>query len=58
VAGEHRDVVCAVHLGLMQGALAELRAPFTAARLKPFVGPSLCVATMQNASASALPEDH
>lgn len=44
VAEEHRDVVCSVHLGLMQGALAEMRAPVTADRLEPFVAPSLCVA--------------
>lgn len=44
VAERHRDVVCALHLGLMQGALGELRAPVTADRLDPFVEPSLCVA--------------
>lgn len=44
VAAEHRDVVCSIHLGLMQGALAEMRAPITADRLEPFVAPSLCVA--------------
>lgn len=46
VAEEHRDVVCAVHLGLMQGALAEMRAPFTTDRLEPFVEPTLCVASL------------
>jgi len=46
VAEEHREVVCAVHLGLMQGALAEMRAPVTTEKLKPFVEPSLCVATI------------
>jgi predicted ArsR family transcriptional regulator len=46
VAVAHRDVVCAVHLGLMQGALAEMRAPLTAERLEPFVEPSLCVARL------------
>jgi predicted ArsR family transcriptional regulator len=42
-ASEHSEVVCSVHLGLMQGLLAELDAPFQAARLDPFVEPSLCV---------------
>jgi len=42
-AGEHTEVVCSVHLGLMQGLLAELDAPFQASRLDPFVEPSLCV---------------
>ena len=43
-AEEHREVVCSVHLGLMQGVLAELDAPLIADRLDPFVEPSLCVA--------------
>lgn len=43
-ATEHRDVVCSVHLGLMQGILAELGAPVDAERLDPFVEPSLCIA--------------
>ncbi len=45
-AKAHPEVVCAVHLGLMQGALAETRAPFTADWLQPFVEPSLCVASL------------
>ena len=44
VAERHTDVVCALHLGLMQGALAELRAPLTADALQPFVTPTLCIA--------------
>ena len=44
VAEGHREVVCAIHLGLMRGALAEMGAPVTADRLIPFVEPSLCVA--------------
>lgn len=43
-AESHPSVVCPVHLGLMQGALAEMRAPVTAERLEPFVEPSLCIA--------------
>jgi predicted ArsR family transcriptional regulator len=43
-AEQHRDVVCAIHLGLMQGVLGEIDAPLTADRLDPFVEPSLCVA--------------
>jgi predicted ArsR family transcriptional regulator len=46
VAREHREVVCSVHLGLMQGALAEMRAPLSADRLEPLVQPSLCVARL------------
>ena len=44
VAQRHQDVVCSLHLGLMQGALAKMRAPVTADRLEPFAEPSLCVA--------------
>jgi predicted ArsR family transcriptional regulator len=44
VAETNLQVVCAVHLGIMQGVLAELRSPVTANRLEPFVEPSLCVA--------------
>lgn len=41
---EHRDVVCSLHLGLMRGALKEVRAPLGVDRLDPFVEPSLCLA--------------
>jgi predicted ArsR family transcriptional regulator len=44
VAEHHQDVVCSVHLGLMQGALAEMRAPLTVDRLEPFVEQNLCLA--------------
>ena len=43
VAEHHQDVICSLHLGLMRGALARMRAPVTADRLDPFVEPSLCV---------------
>jgi predicted ArsR family transcriptional regulator len=51
VAENHQDVVCQLHLGLMRGALAQMRAPVTADRLQPFAEPSLCIAylaTWQN----------
>ena len=44
VAVEHSDVVCGVHLGLMQGALEQWGAPATSVRLEPFVRPGLCLA--------------
>lgn len=44
LARERGDVVCAVHLGLMRGALRELGAPLDAVRLEPFVEPDLCLA--------------
>jgi predicted ArsR family transcriptional regulator len=47
VAEGHQDVVCALHLGLMQGALTQMRAPVTADRLEPFAEPSLCLAHLE-----------
>jgi predicted ArsR family transcriptional regulator len=46
VAQHHQDVICSLHLGLMRGALGQMRAPLTADRLDPFVEPSLCVARL------------
>lgn len=40
----HGNLVCALHLGLMQGALTALDSPVTVDRLDPFVEPDLCVA--------------
>ena len=37
-------VVCPMHLGLMQGAMAAAHSPATVERLEPFVEPSLCLA--------------
>jgi predicted ArsR family transcriptional regulator len=44
VAREHPEVVCAMHLGLLRGALTRVGAPPTAVELLPFVEPELCVA--------------
>lgn len=43
-AEAHRDVVCSIHLGLMQGILAAIDAPIDTQRLDPFVKPNLCIA--------------
>jgi predicted ArsR family transcriptional regulator len=43
VAERHKEVICALHLGLMRGALARMRAPLSADRLDPFAEPGLCV---------------
>ncbi len=45
-AEANRDVVCAVHLGLMRGVLAELTAPVRVDSLEPFVEPNLCIARL------------
>ena len=47
VAQKHPDVVCAIHLGLMQGALDELGAPVATTSLDPFVTPHVCVARLE-----------
>jgi len=49
---EHQDVVCAVHLGLMQGVLSEIGAPIVADRLEPFVEPNLCIAHVNTAKSA------
>lgn len=41
-----RSVVCAVHLGLLRGALGELRSPIEVRSLVPFVEPGHCVASL------------
>jgi predicted ArsR family transcriptional regulator len=46
LAESHPDVVCGAHLGMIQGALAELGAPVSATRLLPFVQPELCIVTL------------
>jgi predicted ArsR family transcriptional regulator len=46
VAQHHQNVICALHLGLMRGALERMRAPVTADQLDPFVEPSLCIARL------------
>jgi predicted ArsR family transcriptional regulator len=46
------EMLCSVHLGLMQGALATMRAPVTVDHLDPFVEPDLCVAHLAPASAA------
>lgn len=50
LAEEYGDLVCRIHLGLMQGALAELRAPVTAAGLEPFAEPGACLARLEPAT--------
>ena len=47
VAQRHSDVVCTMHLGLIEGVLAELRAPLEAQSLEPWVAPGLCVARLR-----------
>jgi predicted ArsR family transcriptional regulator len=41
---DSREVVCAIHLGVMRGAMEELDAPVTVNRLEPFQRPDRCLA--------------
>lgn len=49
-AQEHPEVVCSVHRGLMDGALAEMGAPLATERLVPFAEPAGCVARLTRSS--------
>ncbi|MCX5251300.1 helix-turn-helix domain-containing protein [Streptomyces sp. NBC_00201] len=52
LAEEYGTIVCPLHLGLMQGALAELRAPVEAVRLEPFAEPDACLAHLASSTAA------
>ena len=43
LAESHGAVICALHLGLLRGALEELRAPVQVEALRPFAEPGVCV---------------
>jgi predicted ArsR family transcriptional regulator len=47
------QVVCPIHLGLMQGAMAAWHAPVTVNRLDPFAEPDLCVAHLARTGAGS-----
>ncbi|TFV66926.1 UNVERIFIED_ORG: ArsR family transcriptional regulator [Bacillus sp. AZ43] len=55
VARAHPQVVCAVHLGLLRGALSRMGMPQAAASaaLQPFVTPELCLAEIATTPLSA-----
>jgi predicted ArsR family transcriptional regulator len=46
------EIICPVHLGLMQGALEAWKAPVTVDRLDPFVEPDLCLAHLTSVGTS------
>lgn len=48
LAEEATDVVCPIHLGLMQGALEAIDASVRVERLDPFAQPDLCVAHLKS----------
>lgn len=52
LAVDQPQIVCAVHLGIMQGALAQWGAPAAVDRLDPFVKPNLCMTRLSTVGAS------
>lgn len=44
LAEDRSDIVCAIHLGLMQGAMESWQSPLTVDTLRPFAQPDLCIA--------------
>jgi predicted ArsR family transcriptional regulator len=56
LAETRAQVVCPVHLGLMQGAMDAWDAPITVDRLEAFVEPDLCLAHLAPARAAVLTE--
>lgn len=46
-AVEHSEIVCPLHLGLMQGVLETLDAPVEATVLEPFARPDVCCAHLR-----------
>ncbi|WP_406447502.1 helix-turn-helix domain-containing protein [Streptomyces sp. NBC_01613] len=52
LAEEYGQIVCPLHLGLMKGALAQLRAPVEASRLEPFAESDVCLAHLTPAHAA------
>ena len=43
LAEHHRDIICPLHLGLIQGAFAGLDSPVTATELAPFAEAGACI---------------
>ncbi|GAB2651693.1 helix-turn-helix transcriptional regulator [Kribbella swartbergensis] len=50
LAEDYSSTLCPLHLGLMRGALAEIRAPIEATRLEPFAEPDACLVHLESKS--------
>ncbi|MFG3440697.1 helix-turn-helix transcriptional regulator [Nonomuraea sp. NPDC047897] len=55
LVGTRADVICPLHLGLMQGAMTALGAPVTVDRLDPFAEPDLCLAHLATSAGTGRP---
>jgi predicted ArsR family transcriptional regulator len=49
LAESHGDVICALHLGLLRGALDQLHAPVQVEALRPFAEPGVCLVDLSAA---------
>lgn len=57
LAAEQPEVVCRLHLGLLQGAVNRLGRPAEGVRLEPFVAPGLCEAFVPTSTVQIRPRD-
>ncbi|TDO66451.1 putative ArsR family transcriptional regulator [Kribbella sp. VKM Ac-2571] len=55
LAEEYSSTLCPLHLGLMRGALTEIRAPIVATSLEPFAEPDACIVHLSPARGRAHP---
>lgn len=53
VAESHREIACAVHLGLMRGLLDETRSLLAVDRLVPFAAPGWCTVHLDRSGGAA-----
>lgn len=53
LAQARSQVVCPIHLGIMQGAMSAWEAPVTVNRLEPFAEPDLCLAHLAPSAAGS-----
>ncbi|WP_405065072.1 helix-turn-helix domain-containing protein [Kribbella sp. NBC_01510] len=54
LAEEYSSTLCPLHLGLMRGALTEIRAPITATSLEPFAEPDACIVHLSPARSTGV----
>lgn len=47
LANDHSDIVCSIHLGMMQGVLGAVQAPLTVEQVHPLVSPGVCAARLR-----------
>lgn len=55
MAVEHGDIVCSIHLGVLQGSLAAMRAPLVVEEFHPLVAPDRCLARLGSSPAGTDP---